>query len=122
MTIIGTGIDIIEIDRIAQSIERWGDSFLQHVFVEEEIAYAQRHKNAAQHFAARFAAKEAVYKALNDRTLGWKDIKILNGKNGQPYCQLQANQKHPINIYISLSHSKNHAIANAIITNEPERL
>lgn len=113
--ISGTGIDIIEIDRIAQSIERWGDGFLDHVFLKEEIEYAQKHKHAAQHFAARFAAKEAVYKAINDKTIGWKDIKITNDEDGRPHCTI-LREGFDKKILISLSHSKNYAVANAIIT------
>ena len=66
MAILGTGIDIIEIDRIQKAIERWGDHFLTHVFTAEEIKYAKKNKFPAQHFAARFAAKEAVLKAVGD--------------------------------------------------------
>ncbi len=113
--ILGTGIDIIEIDRIAKSIEKWGDGFLNHIFLEEEIAYARKHKNAAQHFAVRFAAKEAVYKALNDKSIGWKDIKILNNENGKPYCAIR-KEGFKNTILISLSHSHKYAVANAIIT------
>ena len=113
--ILGTGIDIIEIDRIAKSIERWGDNFLNHVFLEEEIAYSKKHKNAAQHFAARFAAKEAVYKAIDDKSIGWKDIKILNDKDGKPFCSIQ-REGFKNKILISISHSQNYAVANAIIT------
>ena len=60
---LGTGIDIIEIERIEKAIDRWGDNFLKHVFNDEEIDYAKNHKFPMQHYAARFAAKEAVFKA-----------------------------------------------------------
>ena len=114
--IIGIGIDIIEVARIEKAIERWGDNFLKHVFTDREIEYAQGNKHPKQHFAARFAAKEAVYKAVgNDPTIHWKDIKILNDNHGKPYCELKKegfNNK----IVISLSHTQNYAVANAIIT------
>jgi holo-[acyl-carrier protein] synthase len=114
--ILGTGIDIIEIDRIEKAIKRWGDHFINHVFTAKEIEYAQKHKNSAQHFAARFAAKEAIYKAIsNNPTLRWKDIEILNNAQGKPYCQLN-DPKFNNQILISLSHTKNYAVANAIIT------
>jgi len=114
--IIGTGIDIIEIERIQKAIDRWGENFLKHVFNEEEIAYAQKRKFPTQHYAARFAAKEAVYKAFGNRTsLSWKDMTILNDTHGRPYCRLKNDQqKH--NILISISHTKHYAVANAIIT------
>ena len=77
---LGCGIDIIEIDRIKKAIERWGEHFLKHIFNEEEISYAEKFKNPAPHYAARFAAKEAVYKAIgNHPQMSWKDMTIKNG-------------------------------------------
>jgi holo-[acyl-carrier protein] synthase len=114
--ILGTGIDIVEIDRLQKALDRWGEDFLTHIFNEEEIAYAKEKKFPAQHYAARFAAKEAVYKAFGDnRTLSWKDMTILNDENGKPHCQLK-NTDLEGTILISISHTKNYAVANAIIT------
>jgi len=114
--IIGTGIDIIEIDRIQKAIDRWGEDFLKHIFNEEEIAYAKQRKFPTQHYAARFAAKEAIYKAFGShKSLGWKDMTILNDEDGKPYCRLKNKPSNNI-ITISLSHTKNYAVANAIIT------
>ena len=114
--ITGTGIDIIEIERLQKALDRWGDDFLTHIFNDEEIAYAKDKKFPTQHYAARFAAKEAVYKAFgDDRTLGWKDMTILNDENGKPHCQLK-NRDHQGQILISISHTKNYAVASAIIT------
>ena len=115
--ILGTGVDIIEIARIKKAIDRWGDHFLSHIFTEEEIRYAKSCKFPTQHFAARFAAKEAVYKALENHysRIHWKDIKIKNGKNGKPFCTVNIeNFNH--HVLISLSHSKHYAVANAIIS------
>ena len=115
--IVGTGIDIIEIARIEQAIARWGDHFLRYVFCDEEIQYANKNKCPARHFAGRFAAKEAVFKAMEETLLpvGWKDIKILNRENGKPYCEINKPEfRHTI--YLSISHSDNYAIANAVIT------
>ena len=114
--ILGCGIDIIEIERIAEAIKRWGDSFLNHVFTKTEIAYAKTHRYPNEHFAARFAAKEAVLKALGDNAkVNWKDIQITNDKNGKPLCRfIKKGFKHKI--LISISHTKNYAVANAIIT------
>jgi len=114
--IIGTGIDIIEIERIQKAIDRWGDDFLKHVFNDEEIKYAQKRKFPTQHYAARFAAKEAIYKAFGDyKTLSWKDMTILNDENGKPYCRLRdKNIKNKI--FLSIAHTKNYAVANATIT------
>ncbi|HQP11101.1 MAG TPA: holo-ACP synthase [Candidatus Omnitrophota bacterium] len=114
--ILGTGIDIIEIDRLQSALDRWGEDFLKHIFNDEEIAYAKKRKFPAQHYAARFAAKEAVYKAFgSDKSLGWKDMTILNDKDGKPYCKLK-KKNFKNKILISISHTKNYAVANAIIT------
>lgn len=114
--ITGTGIDIIEIDRIQRAIDRWGDDFLKHIFNKEEIEYAQKKKFPTQHYAARFAAKEAIYKAFGDyKTLGWKDMTILNDENGRPYCRLK-DKTIKSKIFLSISHTKNYAVANATIT------
>lgn len=114
--IYGTGIDIIEVKRIEQAIKRWGKHFLTHVFNPEEIAYAKKHKFPAQHFAARFAAKEAVLKAFGDNAhISWKDIKVLNDKHGRPTCQYR-DKKFKKKILISISHTHTYAVASAIIT------
>ncbi|MCA9403429.1 MAG: holo-ACP synthase [Candidatus Omnitrophica bacterium] len=114
--ILGTGIDVIEIERIAKAIERWGDHFLHHVFLDNEITYARRHKSAAAHFAVRFAAKEAVFKAVGTNPqLSWKDIRITNDEHGRPRADI-LNHDFQDTIYLSLSHSKYYAVASAIIT------
>ncbi|MBF0385528.1 MAG: holo-ACP synthase [Candidatus Omnitrophica bacterium] len=111
----GIGTDIIEVKRIQAAIDRWGDQFLNHVFNKEEIEYAQKNKNPTQHFAARFAAKEAVYKAFSKENITWKDITILNDKFGKPYCEIN-KKKSKVKVLISISHTENYAVANAIIT------
>jgi holo-[acyl-carrier protein] synthase len=118
--IIGTGIDIIETYRIQEAVERWGDQFVNHVFTEAEIKYSRQHKFPAQHFAARFAAKEAVFKAVGDPLLSWKHIEILNDPTGRPVCTIKKGN-FPHRIIISISHTKNYAVANAIVTDDQER-
>jgi len=114
--ILGTGIDIIEIQRIQKAIDRWGKNFLTHVFTEKEIQYAQDHKFPTQHFAARFAAKEAVFKAIGDNpNIYWKDLEILNDQKGKPYC-IFSDKSFKNKILISLSHTENYAVASAIIS------
>ena len=113
--ILGIGTDIIEIDRIKKAVERWGDSFLNHVFLDEEIQYARQHKFPTQHFAGRFAAKEAVYKAVGNNAIGWKDIKVLNDKDGKPFCVI-SDKKFKDKILISISHTHTYAVASAIVT------
>lgn len=114
----GIGTDIIEIDRIDKAIARWGRDFLTHIFTNEEINYCQQFKRPAQHYAVRFAAKEAVYKAVGDNPkLTWKDIEIANDHHGRPHCRIR-NHSLQGNVLISLSHSKYYAVANAFITQE----
>lgn len=112
----GIGIDIIEIHRIEQAIARWGQRFLDHVFTPEEIAYARQHSRPAQHFAARFAAKEAVFKAVGDAPhLCWKDIVISHDRWGKPQCSIGC-AGFTKTIHLTLSHGKDYAVANAVIT------
>ena len=112
--IVGTGIDIIEIDRIKESIKKFGDDFINRIFTDEEIAYVKKFKSPFQHYAVRFAAKEAVYKALGDSKLFWKDISIYNDKDGRPFCRV-AKSASKLKIHISLSHSRHYAAAHAIV-------
>lgn len=112
----GIGIDIIEVKRIEKAIERWGDHFLKHVFTENEIQYAKSRKFPTQHYAARFAAKEAVFKAIGDKPeVTWKDIEVMNDNHGKPCC-LFSDKSYNKKILISLSHTENYAVANAIVT------
>ena len=114
--ILGTGIDIIEVERIENALKRWGDVFLNHVFLQAEIDYANSHRFPAQHLAARFAAKEAVFKAMGDNaTVRWKDIEITNDAQGKPIC-VYHNKNFKNRIMVSLSHTKNYAVASAVIT------
>ena len=92
--ILGLGIDLIETSRIQASLDRFGERFIHRIFLPEEIAYCQRMKFPARHFAARFAAKEAVSKAFGTgigKSLGWKDIEVCRKETGQPYLVLHGN-------------------------------
>lgn len=119
---VRTGTDIIEIDRIKESIESTDRKFCERVYTEKEIEYCES-KNAQkyQHYAARFAAKEAIFKAIsellgNKYDISWKDIEILNNENGRPYVNILNNQINQIeDIDISISHCKNYAIANVVV-------
>ena len=116
LNILGSGIDMVEISRLKDAVQKWGNHFLERVFCPEEIAYAKNHRNPFPHYAGRFAAKEAVLKAVGtEHALGWKDIKILNTKEGKPYCLLNGNTGKT-KILISISHTRYHAIASAIVT------
>jgi len=112
--ILGTGIDIIEIDRIQKAVERWGDGFLKHVFTQAEIEYAQKFKLPWPHYAGRFAAKEAIFKAMGQEHLSWHDMTILNDPSGKPTCRFRnIDFKH--HLLISISHSRDYAVASAIV-------
>jgi holo-[acyl-carrier protein] synthase len=120
--VLGVGIDIIEIDRIKESIDKFGDQFLNKVFTKKEIEYSVSKANKYQHFAARFAAKEAIYKALSSDTnkvYSWQDVEIYNEVNGLPKVKLFGSLKDYLNedkeLKISMSHSQNYVTCVAIL-------
>jgi holo-[acyl-carrier protein] synthase len=115
-SIIGIGIDITEVTRLRKAIEKWGDSFADRIFTPGELSSARSKINKYQHLAGRFAAKEAIYKATGDATIGFKDIEICNDKAGKPYCQFRNGKGKNISINVSISHVKTYAVANAIAT------
>ncbi|MBD9159521.1 MAG: holo-[acyl-carrier-protein] synthase [Clostridiales bacterium] len=122
---IKCGVDIIEISRIKESIESLGERFINRVFTEKEIEYCESKKNQKyQHYAARFAAKEAVFKALSWKledkyAICWKDIEVVDNKQGRPSLNIIGMNLNDIeNIDISLSHCKEYAVANVtVLTN-----
>lgn len=118
---ITCGTDIIEIDRIENSIKTLGDKFLNRVFTPKEIEYCESKKaQKYQHYAARFAAKEAAFKAIsykldNKFDIEWKDIEVVNNELGRPKLNIyKENLKDITNIDISISHCKKYATANVI--------
>lgn len=119
--IIGTGVDITEVSRLRQAIEKWGDSFLSRVFTKQELINAKTRGSLYQHLAGRFAAKEAVFKALGDPELSWRDVEILNDKQGRPVCSLINSKNKNIGVHISISHVKNYAVASAFIAQEKDK-
>ncbi len=112
--IIGTGVDITEVRRLQQAVQKWGDVFLNRIFTKDELENAKTRGSLYQHLAGRFAAKEAVFKALGDAKLNFKDIQILNDKDGRPHCVILNSQAKKVDIQVSISHVKNYAVANAI--------
>ena len=110
------GVDIIEIARVHEVIERWGDRFLRRVYTESEL---KRYRESPSSLAARFAGKEAVVKALgtSESGIGWKDIEILAEPDGRPVVNLYRRAKEYADglglagMAISLSHSRDYAIA-----------
>jgi holo-[acyl-carrier protein] synthase len=113
--IIGTGVDITEVKRLRVAVEKWGDSFLGRVFTKKELENAKTRGSFYQHLAGRFAAKEAVFKALGDDKLQWQDVEILNDKQGKPFCSILNGRDKKLDVHISISHVKNYAVASAII-------
>jgi holo-[acyl-carrier protein] synthase len=122
--IFGTGVDIVEIFRMRDAIDRWGEAFLTKIFTAREIKYSNSRRFSHQHFAARFAAKEAVVKAFGEarkHPLNWTEIEVLNDKEGKPVIEFHdaalklKKAKKVSDVIVSLSHSKNYAIANAIL-------
>lgn len=118
MIVVGNGVDIIEVRRIKNAIDKYGQSFLERIFTDKELKNAKEHNSLYQHLAGRFAAKEAVFKALGKAKLNFKDVEVFNDSDGKPHCSLLKYNQNEINIHISISHIKNYAVANAIITQE----
>src|ERR1700733_4447922 len=118
--ILGTGIDIIEIDRVARSIERFGDRFLHRIFTSGEIAYCSRKKNAAESYAGRFAAKEAGAKALGtgiQHGVTWKELEVRRQPGSRPTLHFSgraraiAGQLGVTHVSLSLTHTATLAMA-----------
>lgn len=118
---IRTGIDIIEIERIKQSIEETDGKFCERVYTQKEIEYCESKKvQKYQHYAARFAAKEAVLKAISQLLdskydIKWKEIEVLNDEEGRPYVNLLKKDITVNDIDISISHCKSYAVANVVV-------
>ncbi len=125
---IKCGIDIIEISRIKEAIENIGEKFINKVFTEKEIEYCESKKNQKfQHYAARFAAKEAIFKAISENIgnkyeMNWKDYEVLNDENNRPYINIDEKyKKNDENMDISISHCKEYAVANVVILFREDR-
>ena len=125
------GIDIVEIKRLEKVSRKWGKPFLKKVYTARELAYSQSKRYPAQHLAARFAAKEAIFKALGEVTtdfVGWKNVEILNDAYGKPVvfwhgtAERIRKRKKIKRALISLSHTDNYAVATAMLVfSRPER-
>jgi holo-[acyl-carrier protein] synthase len=123
MDIVGTGIDATEIGRIAESIERWGDRFVNRVFTPGEVAYCRRKRDFAASFAARFAAKEAAMKALgtgHSRGVFWTGIEVVR-RHGPPQLQFHGGAARRMtelgatSSLLTLTHSQELAIAHVLL-------
>ncbi|MDQ7859593.1 MAG: holo-ACP synthase [Armatimonadota bacterium] len=127
MTLVGIGVDIVEVDRVERAVARWGEAFLRRVYAPAELARAQSAAGRFPRLAARFAAKEAVMKALGVgwRALAWREIEIANDALGRPRVHLHgaarrlADERGITDVLLALSHTHAHAVANAVAVRGP---
>jgi holo-[acyl-carrier protein] synthase len=124
MSIVGVGVDLVEVARVQHSLDRFGDRFLQRVFTTGEIEYSMSMKFPARHLAARFAAKEAVSKAFGTgigKAMGWRDIDVRKKESGEPFLVFAggadklASQRGVTKPLITLTHTDQHAIAMIVL-------
>jgi len=127
MNLIGIGIDVVEVSRIKSSLDEFGEKFLTRIFTEAERDYCQDQKMPELHLAARFAAKEAIAKALGTgigKEVGWLDMEIKRRTSGEPEVKLIgaaaafAASRGVKQVMVSLTHAKRYAAANAVIMGE----
>lgn len=123
MSVLGIGTDIVEVLRIARMIERHGELFISRVYTEHEIEYCATRKAATQHYAGRWAAKEAVLKALGTgwvRGISWRDIEVRNSAAGVPQVRLYGGARDVLErsgierLHVSISHCRAYATAYAV--------
>jgi holo-[acyl-carrier protein] synthase len=128
MVILGIGTDIVECPRIGKMIEQYGELFLRRVYTEREVRYCQSRKHAIEYFAGRWAAKQAILKAMGvgwSRGVSWTDIEIRPGKSGQPHvlvCGVAkeiAREREIADILITLAHCRTYATAYAMALARP---
>lgn len=121
--IVGLGVDITEVDRIEAAIERRGRAFLERLFTPSEIRYCEKHRNRAERFAGRFAAKEAAMKALGTGWacgVRWVDIEVVREPSGKPTLKLSGKTRAIAdglgvkNIAVTITHDGNTALAQVI--------
>ncbi len=122
MTVLGLGVDMVEVERIERAVARWGDAFVRRIYTVREIERAAATVVQGPRLAARFAAKEAVMKALGVgwRALAWREIEITSDPQGRPVVALHgaarriADDRGVVTILVTLSHTHEHAVANAV--------
>ncbi|MDR7556020.1 MAG: holo-ACP synthase [Armatimonadota bacterium] len=120
--IVGVGVDVVEVARIQRAIARWGDGFVRRIYTAREVERAAAPAVLGPRLAARFAAKEAVMKALGCgwRELTWREIEITHDPQGRPVVRLHgaaqriAAARGVVEVHVALSHTREHAIANAV--------
>lgn len=126
----GIGVDVVEIDRLKKVSRQWRRSFLKKIFTEGELRYSFARRFPYQHLAARFAAKEAVFKALGsitDNFVGWRNVEVVNDSSGRPKVTLSGRaetlqrKKGIKEVLISLSHTQHYAVASAFLVLKNKR-
>ncbi len=124
MNVLGVGVDIVETQRVEESLQKFGERFLKRCFLPGEVAYCQSMKFPARHLAARFAAKEAISKAFGTGIggqLGWCDMEICRRDSGEPYVVLHgkgadlARSRGVTRVFVSLSHGEAYAVAQVVM-------
>jgi holo-[acyl-carrier protein] synthase len=124
--VLGIGIDVIEVDRVAASIERFGERFLARVFTPSEVAYCRKKPRPVENFAARFAAKEAMLKALGtgwNHQTSFREVEVIRAEGAAPTISLSPRIRKllpegPVRVHLSISHTREYAVAQAMITRE----
>lgn len=128
MVIVGSGIDLVEIERIEQSVKRYGKRFLDRVYTTAEQAYCLRKRNSGESLAARFAAKEAAAKALGtgiSRGVNWLEIEVIREPGGRPSIRFHgraaeiAKQLNVAHVALSITHTATLSMANVLLENQP---
>jgi len=120
MSVYSIGVDLIEIERIEKLLERYGEKFLKRIFTEIEIEYCSKKRDKGS-FAARFATKEAVFKATGlglSKGMTWKDVEVVNDSKGKPEVRLYGKTAEILDqkkIHLSLSHSKDASVAVVVV-------
>jgi holo-[acyl-carrier protein] synthase len=118
--VIGIGIDIIDVERVRKLAEK-NPRFLERIFTSKEIDYCLKKKNKYQHLAARFAVKEAFFKAIGKR-ISWQDVELFNLPSGKPQLDIKFKERFFIDkALVSISHLKEYAVAAVILEGEKKR-
>ena len=125
MSVLGTGVDIVEVERIRKAEKRWGNRFLKKIFTERELEYSFKKAIPWLHLAVRFAAKEACFKALDKKgqlRAGWQDMEVRSSEEGKPYISFKGKLKDLLSrgekVHLSLSHTSALAIAYVVRSSE----
>lgn len=126
--IYGLGVDLVHIDRLQRAINRWGERLVGRLFTAQEVSYCKRKKKGYYHsLAGKFAAKEALWKALGAKGfqgLSWKNLEVLSDPQDKPYfAKTEALQKRLAalgikGVFLSITHTREHALALVILTKE----